>query len=245
MTELSANARSLLRAAREERGLSAEERARVRMRVLSRTGALGAAASAAAGASAKVAVAKAASALPMTLVAVATSLTLAGGGAFYAASAARVAAPPVLVKSRPIPLSTRALEAPEPRAHAEAPTQAAETSARSAEPQRTESVVRTAPASSSDQEFAEDARVLRAARAALAAGQAERALLLLERRRGKHSGVLAEEREAARIVTLCQLGRRDEARAARDQFLLRHASSPLVERVRRACPPAERGDRER
>jgi hypothetical protein len=91
-------------------------------------------------------------------------------------------------------------------------------------------------AQGADPGFAEDARLLRDVRAALAAGQSDRALSLLEAREANAaSGVFAEEREAAKIVTLCELGR-PEARVAAARFLKAHATSPLAERVRRACP---------
>lgn len=50
------------------------------------------------------------------------------------------------------------------------------------------------------------------------------------------SGVLAEERDAARIFALCHLGRGDEARKARAAFLAAHPDSPHIARVREACP---------
>ena len=92
------------------------------------------------------------------------------------------------------------------------------------------------PVPSADTTFADDARLLRDVRAALAAGQNERALSLLDSRKASlPEGALAEEREAARIVTLCKLGKGAEARARATRFLALHGSSPLAERVRRAC----------
>ncbi len=48
-------------------------------------------------------------------------------------------------------------------------------------------------------------------------------------------GVLMEEREATRILSLCQLQRTDEARAQGQQFLAEHPRSVYAERVRRSC----------
>ncbi len=49
------------------------------------------------------------------------------------------------------------------------------------------------------------------------------------------SGVLAEERRALRVLSLCELGRTSEGVRERDRFLARHPRSPLAERVRAAC----------
>lgn len=49
-------------------------------------------------------------------------------------------------------------------------------------------------------------------------------------------GVMEEEREAARIVALCQVGRADEARTLAARFLSERPTSPLAARVRAACP---------
>jgi hypothetical protein len=85
--------------------------------------------------------------------------------------------------------------------------------------------------------LAGDVQLMHDVESALAAGQPERALLLLDARRASHvSGPLDEERAAARIVTLCKLGRGDEARAEAGRFLRDWPRSPLVERVRSTCP---------
>jgi hypothetical protein len=100
------------------------------------------------------------------------------------------------------------------------------------------------PASSANKDtgFAEDAQLLRDVHAALAAGQPAHALALLNARNASGPpGVLAEEREAARIVTLCAMGRTTEARGPSSRFLAAHGSSPLAARVRKACQEADRG----
>jgi hypothetical protein len=85
--------------------------------------------------------------------------------------------------------------------------------------------------------LAADVQLMHDVESALAAGQPERALSLLDARRASHvSGPLDEERAAARIVTLCKLGRGDEARAEASRFLRDWPRSPLVERVRSTCP---------
>jgi hypothetical protein len=84
---------------------------------------------------------------------------------------------------------------------------------------------------------------LREVHRAVASGEPERALALLDRS-PRDNGPLAEERAAARVVTLCQLGRRDEAKQAAEAFLRAHPASPLAARVRKACPePAREPER--
>jgi hypothetical protein len=48
-------------------------------------------------------------------------------------------------------------------------------------------------------------------------------------------GVLMEERAATRILSLCQLGRNDEATEQGHHFLLAHPRSVYAERVRHSC----------
>jgi RNA polymerase sigma-70 factor (ECF subfamily) len=74
------------------------------------------------------------------------------------------------------------------------------------------------------------------AQRALASGQPDRALQILDRHaREFPRGSLIEERSAARIIALCALGRLTTARAESAAFVRRFPSSPLVDRVRAAC----------
>lgn len=50
-------------------------------------------------------------------------------------------------------------------------------------------------------------------------------------------GKFAVERRGLRVLTLCQLGRDEQARGERATFLGAHASTPIAARVRKACPP--------
>ena len=78
--------------------------------------------------------------------------------------------------------------------------------------------------------------LLNEAQRALASGQPDRALQLLDRHaRNFPRGSLAEERAAARIIALCALGRVTAARAETAAFVKQSPESPLVERVRAAC----------
>jgi len=49
------------------------------------------------------------------------------------------------------------------------------------------------------------------------------------------NGALAEERDAARVLALCDLQRLDEARDVARRFLREHPRSPLAPRVAHAC----------
>ncbi len=80
--------------------------------------------------------------------------------------------------------------------------------------------------------------LLRRAQAARRSGDPSRALTLLDAHaRDFPSAVMAPERDAARVLTLCDLGRVEEARAARARFLDTYPNSPLSARVRAACAP--------
>jgi len=77
---------------------------------------------------------------------------------------------------------------------------------------------------------------LRAAQQALRAGDAERALSLLNQQDATYQqGLLQQERSAARVLALCQSGKVDGARAEAARFEQRWPKSPLVARIRSAC----------
>lgn len=81
-----------------------------------------------------------------------------------------------------------------------------------------------------------ETRLVAEAREALRAGEAGRALALLEEHARRFpGGVLAAEREAERVTALCALGRSAEARAHAARFSREHPSSALGARVRAAC----------
>jgi hypothetical protein len=79
--------------------------------------------------------------------------------------------------------------------------------------------------------LAAETRRLREAHSALQAGDPQKALGLL----GEQGGQLGEERAAARVLALCQMGRVAEAESARAAFLREHPRSPLADRVRSGC----------
>jgi hypothetical protein len=83
--------------------------------------------------------------------------------------------------------------------------------------------------------LAAETRHLREAHGALQAGDPQKALALLD----EQGGQLGEERAAARVLALCQLGRTAELEAARAAFLRDHPRSPLADRVRGRCAPSK------
>jgi RNA polymerase sigma-70 factor (ECF subfamily) len=84
-----------------------------------------------------------------------------------------------------------------------------------------------------------ETRLVRAGLAALHAGDPARALSLFdEHARTYPQGILADERAVERVVSLCELGRVPEARAAALLFLRDHGASPLSARVRASCGAA-------
>jgi hypothetical protein len=81
---------------------------------------------------------------------------------------------------------------------------------------------------------------LREAQQALRTGDPGRALSLISQQNSRFSeGLLQQERAAARIMALCQLGRTAEARAEVVEFASRWPKSPLLARVRNACGQSE------
>ena len=92
------------------------------------------------------------------------------------------------------------------------------------------------PPAQSSVSVAEEARLLREADAALRSGDAARAAgLLADHARQFPHGVLAEERDAQRVLVLCAAGQEDDARAEASRFLRAYPESPLAGRVRLAC----------
>jgi hypothetical protein len=73
---------------------------------------------------------------------------------------------------------------------------------------------------------------------ALSRHEAERALgLLNEQETLFRDGALGQERAAARVLALCEAGRRAEAEAARARFVSAYPDSPLRKRVLGTCAP--------
>lgn len=123
------------------------------------------------------------------------------------------------------------VEAPPPRvvAPVETPQTVARARPARAEAEGIESVPFEAPS-----DITAEVNALAEARAALEAGDAERSLRVLEGYAAQHpGGSMRIEREAARLIAQCRLGRARELEVT--SFLTHRASSPLAARVASAC----------
>lgn len=82
----------------------------------------------------------------------------------------------------------------------------------------------------------EENKLLAAAHAALARGDAAGALALLDEHATRFPrGALAPERRAARAMALCKQGRSADGRREADALYGADSKSPLAEKIRRAC----------
>jgi hypothetical protein len=82
----------------------------------------------------------------------------------------------------------------------------------------------------------EETRLLADAQLALRSGKAERALALLAEHTWRFPrGQLAEAREVAHVVALCEAGHAASSRAEAKRFLAKRPRSPFAERVRTVC----------
>jgi hypothetical protein len=82
----------------------------------------------------------------------------------------------------------------------------------------------------------EEAALLQRAERALTGHEPHAALAALdEHERRFPAGVLREERQAARVLTLCELGRTAEARALARAFVAKSSGSVLVPRLEHSC----------
>lgn len=81
-----------------------------------------------------------------------------------------------------------------------------------------------------------ETRELRLAQQALRSGAAAQALVLLtEQDQTFAHGALQQERHAARVLTLCQLGQIVQAKAEAESFARRYPKSALLARVQSSC----------
>ncbi|MEO8177376.1 MAG: hypothetical protein ABI895_00960 [Deltaproteobacteria bacterium] len=95
---------------------------------------------------------------------------------------------------------------------------------------------RTTAAGESGSTLAQELALLQRARRALNRSDAALALGIVQSLDERFpDGVLMEERAATRILSLCQLDRKQEARERGRRFLLAHPRSVYAERVRHSC----------
>jgi hypothetical protein len=84
-----------------------------------------------------------------------------------------------------------------------------------------------------------EVHLLKAAQGALRAGDAARALQILDQDAARFpNGRLASERSVTHMVALCKLGQTSQARAEVARFLAKNPQSPLIDHVRTICAPA-------
>ena len=229
MTDLSPEARAIIDAGRHGDGAGDIERARVRRELMAKiaagTAMLGAS-SAAAGGSSTGSLTLAKILLPIVLVAGGVGGTL----AWRAHKQPAPVAPPAPVAAAPAPVVAPTI-VPVPTV---APPPAAEP-VRHAPPHHAHVAAR---AETSADHLAEETALLASANAQLRAGDARRALSLLDDYDHRYpGGVLREEVLATRVIARCQIGLEPDAasRRAADTFLRRHPTTPLASRVRSSC----------
>jgi hypothetical protein len=237
MSDLSPQAKALLRAARSFDEPSDEDHRRVRSSVLSRVGA-GAAIGLAASMSTSTLAASTGTLLSGTVAKIGIAVLLAGGistGAYFAtrSHSAPVAAVIDNVKPAPLPAPAR----PEPVAPVQAQAMVDDSSKveDSPTPPAGRSAAKArAPKVAGDIEG--EVHLLEDADAALRRGDGAGALVKLNEHASKFpGGALRQEREGMTVVALCQAGRQAEGRAAAERFLSRSSKSALASRIRAAC----------
>lgn len=87
-----------------------------------------------------------------------------------------------------------------------------------------------------DDPLSEEMTLLKQAKLALSRGDATRSLTLLDQHAERFPrGALRQERDALRVVALCEEGELARGREAASRFLQEHAGAALAERVRAAC----------
>lgn len=254
MTELTPEARSLLAGARDFPARSAEDRARVREALRARLAAEAPPVAAVPPATAT----PAASALrkfgPRAgLAGTVLVAALLGPLAYYAShrgaparveptatatsvtSVAVTSANSSTTAATVAPVASNELRIPTPNAQAgSSPERSAPDAPSASARPRATALARTRPSVAPESTLAAELALLRPARSS---APAQALALLDEHARRYPRGVLAEERQAQRIVALCGLGRRDEATTALAAFERAYPQSPHTQRARRACAP--------
>jgi hypothetical protein len=167
------------------------------------------------------------------LAMVTVALGVASTGVWYAA---RPTTPSQTARSRAVQVQAPERQAaPESQALAPEPTLApreaeAEPSVHKARPRRPARTPRVEATLTAETEL------LREVHAAIGRGDGTQALTLLASydKRFK-SGLLREEKSAARVLALCVAGQRDRARSEASRFVSRFPRSPLIARLNASC----------
>jgi hypothetical protein len=223
MSELSREARALVRDGRSVLRPSSSDRARIASVLATRLGqaALLTAPQASAAAGKSVAWSKVAASIA------GVGLVVGGATAWVSQSsppdASLPAAPRAVVESRALPpLPTAQVALPPPELTVSAP----------------ESTVAPARKQTATDRFAEEVALLSKATTALRAGRPAEALSLLQAHRQRFpASRLVEEQLAARAQALCALGRTSEAAAELARLERVAPQSPHLARVKRVCSP--------
>lgn len=236
MDDMSPELRALTDSARRGDDPTDDDRARVRRALALKLGAaaLGTSAAASAGSSASVAASKGVFVVWWFKVGVAALVVASVTTAVVvtrpkqSGAPVRVSAPSAVARVREAPARMETDVAMTPAVRVETPD-AAVASAPSA------AVVRQTPRAREEaNDLTEELAALREARRAMAAGEPERALEILDTyARAHHGGVMAVEREGARLIASCAAGR--DVRAEAEAFVTRHGDAPLASRVRAEC----------
>jgi hypothetical protein len=168
---------------------------------------------------------------------------LLGGVGALAVGAALVVAPHLWTKttpaSGPAPVTSSILPAAQPEPLPGAPSVGEQTSVKPATPSVPDAPrpsTRSSIARSSSDSLPEEVSLVSRAEQQLYAGHAEDALKTLgEHERRFPNGALAEQRMAARVQSLCTLGRTVDARADLTRLARAYPRSPQLDRARRFC----------
>jgi hypothetical protein len=262
--DLGPEARGILDAGRDGDDPTPGDRARVRaslMQAIAVGGGaavgLGAIGKASASVAPKAAAGAAAAAKTVTtfgvakLIGVVAVVAVVGGGGYTISrvSSRPAAAPPAQVaerqqiQERAASVAAPAGVAPQARV-ADAPEPAPEAQPESAETPRAaterapaaRAVAPVAPPSAPESDpLSVETRQIREANLARQAGDARRALAILDKPAPGSDGQMSEERTVARVLALCSLGRVDQAKAIASRFVAEHPSSPSVDRMQHPC----------
>jgi hypothetical protein len=222
MTDLDEEARRILHVARAARTPSPTDKARIERR-------LGVLLGASALTTAGVAAAQAGSAggAAKSLGAVAAIKWLLGGGAVIGAALGGYLSISPATPEPVVPQAPTAAASGGPADNAPAQSTAGEP---------TQAAVEPPPEAAASDSLGAEVELLHRAQAAWRRHDARGALALLEAHRARYPRSKLElERDALRVLTLCELGRRDDAAPVAQAFLARAPRSPLRASVEESC----------
>jgi hypothetical protein len=215
VAELKSEAQKLVQASREAFRPTDADRERVFQALLPRLGGAEAAGATADGTL---------KAMLLKVSAAIVGLGIAGGGLYLA------------LRPEPAPVEAPVVATAKPMVAPAAPAPERAESALPAPAQAEPAAKRTPAPSRSADSLAQEVAILSRASSELRAGRPAAALKALdEHQRLFPSGVLTQERTAARIQALCALGRTKEARSALERLARTAPNSPHEARARKAC----------